>query len=260
MKGLTSSRVIFGIFIVSSVTFIILGYNHILHAWPSFAGFFLGWVTAFLKMLYDCSDRFYLLVNRLRARLLNIATTWELTAEYAVNEFGVLDEVANSVKEAFPNLQVWQNEPSRKVIKTDKLTFRLRESADVDADLIGCGGSKCVVINTGGMTIPYRQIEDTLERQLVPLLVEVERTLGSGRGKYTLRINYNGSNPFFGLYVKRLPMGSVVNFRCEIVEPFADEPARVTIEAKRAIIIASSPSNMSSASRKYLLLSSTSSR
>jgi len=260
MKGLTASRVIFGIFVVFSVTFIILGYNHILRAWPNFVSFFLFWVTTFIKMLYDSSDRFYLLVNRVRAALLNTATTWELTAEYAVSAAGRLDEITDSIKKSFPNLQVWQNESLRKVIRTDKLTLRLRESPETDSVLIGLDSSRAVVIDTGGMTIPYRQVESTLEREIIPLLTKVERTLAASRGKYTLRINYDGNNPFFGMYVRRLPAGALANFKCEIVEAFADESAYVTIEAKRAIIVASSPSNMSATSRKYLLLSSASRR
>jgi len=211
-------------------------------------------------MLYDSSDRFYLLINRLRAKALNTPTTWDLTAEYAMNEAGILDELADSLKETFPNLQVWQNDPQRKVVRAGKFTLRLRESPDADAEFAGLGSSRRVVIDTGSVTIPYRQVEDALEREIAPLLQKIERTLASTRSKYTVRIDYSGSNPFFGLYVRRLPSGSLVNFKCEIVEAFADEPAQVVIEANRAIITASSPSNLSSTSRKYLLLSPTSNR
>jgi hypothetical protein len=254
MKILSSSRLIFGIFIVSSMIFIILGYKHILDTWPSFVSFFLFWITTFVKMLYDSWDRFYFVVNRIKANILNTATTWEISAEYSLVRSGLLDGITASIKKAFPSLKFRENTNSHKIIHTDKLTLFLKESSEADADFVGEGGITSSIIETGKVTIPYRQIENMLEREIIPLFNKIEHEIIPEHCKYTLRINYDENNPFFGLYVRRLPAGAISSFKCDIMEKLAGESIFITIEAKKVIIIASSASDLSSVSRKYLLM------
>jgi len=255
MKFLTSSRIILGIFIITSMIFIILGYKQILDKWPSFVSFFIFWITTLVKMLYDSWDRFYLVINRIKANALNTATTWEISAEYSLEKSGLIDDITASIAKAFPSIKYRENTRFHKIVQINKLTLFLKESPETDANLIDSDGTVSEIIETAKVTIPYRQIENTLEREIIPLFNHIEHYNTPEKCKYTLRINYDGKNPFFGLYVRRLPSGVISNFKCDIIEKIAGESTFITIEAKKVTIISGSTNDLLLVSRKYLLMS-----
>jgi hypothetical protein len=258
MKNFTSSRIIFGIFLVTSILFIVFGYQQIIDRWPSFVSFFILWITTFIKMLYDTWDRFNLTINRVKARLFNVATTWEISAEYSVNSIDneyILDGITQSIKAVFPSIKFKENSRYQKTIQINDFTFFIRESLDSSSSLLGNEDSVSIHIEIAKVTIPFRQTEDVLDRDILPIFNLVEKSLLPQTSKYILDINYGKNNPFYGLYVKRLPIDKIMKFSCEISEDIAGNKTYITIGAKKVTIISNNSNNLSFVSRKYLLMS-----
>lgn len=215
----------------------------------------IPWCVPLFKMLYDSFPTIYLFVNRIIAITVNSSTRWEFSIKYVLpqNSKNQLESAANIIMKSFQDAKLWQNEAEQKIIRLSGITIRLKNidilhSNDEDNSLN-------LFIDMTDMNVPYRLTNKTLEHRMWPLIEKLTNTLKPDLVQYTMRVKYDKPNPFFGLYIRRLPPNQITNFNCELFEIIGGEKESVSIHKEETVIISASMANFRTVSRKYLLFS-----
>ena len=170
----------------------------------------------------------------------------------------VTEHAVTSVLDVFPQARLWQNDATQKIVHAPGFTLRIKLLHDVSAEESELPTTN-LFLDLTDMNVSYRYTEKTLSKKIAPLLEKLSRNLRAEWTKYTLRIKYDGANPFFGLYVKKLPPHQVAKFHCELFEIVGSETDSVMIGKEEAIINTTSITSLLALSQKYLSLSSSSS-
>jgi hypothetical protein len=258
MHRLTASRLFLIIFLLVTVVFAVTGYRLVLTHWPEFVSLFIFWLLAFVKMLYDASANVYLAVNRFIAWLTSAPANWEFAVQYLIRpeQDSVIEQATNSILEVFPEAKLWQNEPTQKIVHVPGFTarFELLRNAPIESEQ----PTTNLFLELTDMNVPYRHTKRILSKKIAPLLEKLSTNLGAEWVKYTLRIKYDGANPFFGLYVKKLPPHQITRFHCELFEVVGNETDNVTVGKEETVIITASITSLLELSQKYLSLSTSS--
>lgn len=103
---------------------------------------------------------------------------------------------------------------------------------------------------------PNRRIEKTLLERMGPVFEKLSANIKTEWTKYTARIKYDDTSPFFGLYVKQLPSSQITNFHCELFEMVGAETDNVMVGKEETTINTTSITSLLNLSKKYLSLSS----
>ena len=255
MKHLNISKAILLLFLIVTAIFLYYACTKAALDWPAWSSLVFAWAIAFFKMLYHSFDRFYLLIHRVLAKVLNYSTTWDLITELESDVDKPLDTILDIIKVTYPKVIFVHNTDNKKILNINKYNIELRNFTEPDPFSANVEVSNKAIINMRSITVPYRQVEKVLDKEIIPFFLTCERKLDVRNSKYTLQLQYDKVNPFWGLYVKKLPSGALKNFKCEILESFADHPVWAIIEAHKVDFISESIVNLSVVSRKYLLLS-----
>jgi len=260
MHRLTISRLFLGLFLIVTIVFAITAYRLVLTHLPEFLSVFIFWLLAFFKMLYDASARVYLVVNRAIAWLTSATANWEFAIQYVIpaEQDSATEQAINSIFDVFPKARLWQDDATQKIVHAPGFTVRIKLLHDVSLEESEPPTTN-LFLDLTDMNVSYRYTEKTLFKKIAPLLEKLSRNINAEWTKYTLRIKYDGANPFFGLYVKKLPPHQVAKFHCELFEIVGSERDSVTVGKEETIIITTSITSLLALSQKYLSLSSSSS-
>ena len=175
-----------------------------------------AWLWLAGRALYDNWDKFRFWVDRRRVEWTNAETALEVRGEY-LGAFAAedLQGVVASLRALpdKPTLRV--NEPHEAVLQFRGFALLLRlvpAPAGLDD-----GVDVTLVAETTQSTHTFRTA-----RRLVPtvtrILERVGKSLDAQGEKFTARMTFNGSNPYFGFYVQRVKPHAVSCFRCEFHE------------------------------------------
>jgi len=259
MHRLTASRLFLVIFLLVTVVFAITAYRLVLTHWPEFVSVFIFWLLAFVKMLYDASANVYLAVNRSIAWLTSAPANWEFAIQYLIRpeQDSIIEQATNSILEVFPKAKLWQDDPTQKIVNVPGFTARIKLLRDVSIEESEQPTTN-LFLDLTDMNVSYRQTKMILFKKIAPLLEKLSTNIKPEWVKYTLRIKYDGANPFFGLYVKKLPPHQITRFHCELFEVVGDETDNVTVGKEETVIITASITSLLELSQKYLSLSSSS--
>jgi hypothetical protein len=216
----------------------------------------IPWLVPLFKMLYDSFPKIYMFVNRIIASTLNTSTRWEFSIKYSLplDSGDYLKSASDAILKYFPDAKLWQNESNQKIIKLTGITVRLK-----NVDILQTGDEENNVnlfVDMTDMNVPYRMTNKMLEHRMWPLIEKVTGSLRPDVVQYTMRVKYDKPNPFFGLYIRRLPPNQITNFNCDLFEIVGGEKESVSIHKEETIIISESMNNFRTVSRKYILFSS----
>lgn len=260
MHRFTVSRLILGFFLLVSIVFAITAYRLVLTHLPEFLPVFIVWLLAFVKMLYDASSTVYLMLNRFVAWLLDKPTNWEFAIQYVTpaEQDSIIEQCTTSILNFFPKARLWQDSATQKIVHVPGFTARIKLLHDISLEESEPSTTN-LFLDLTDMSVSYRYTEKTLFKKIAPLLEKLSKTINAEWTKYTLRIKYDGSNPFFGLYVKKLPPHQVTKFHCELFEIVGSETDNVTVGKDETVINTTSITSLLVLSQKYLSLASSSS-
>lgn len=259
MSKITVSRVIFVLFLAATILFVITGYQLVKDNVPSFTPIFIAWVISAVKMTYDSFSKVYLAFNKFVAWFLNIPSNWEFAIQYSLaNESKqALYEATKAIINDTPQAKIWHDGETQKIIQAPGFTARIKISPQINMEEPDNIKSD-IYINFTDMSVSYRYTQKILSNKIAPLLENINNALQFEFVKYTLRIRYEDKNPFFGLYIKKLPPNQVASFKCELFEIIGNEKDFVSIQKEATMINTSSISHLMALSQKYLSYSSTS--
>ena len=136
----------------------------------------------------------------------------------------------------------------------DRLTLRLRRL--VEASPIGDEDIQKLRIDFPMVQRSFRGLEKALRDQVVELFAEVERIVNAERCKYVVKIEFPGSNPYFGLFVTNVNRDMVDRFDIDIFETSYLGGAKdvVRVHADKIEVVTDTARAVEKLSSRYLAL------
>lgn len=188
------------------------------------------------------TPRLYFAWMRLRYRITNVTTTWAL-------EVRLTGDFRPQDVEAFArNLASVRGTQSR-IIDVSKERMMMHygglftieflvsppdpmEQSNVDYNTL--------TVSSLEQQISYRRSTTTMQDTLIPLIEKLQKSFPSTDALYSLRIRFDGFNPFFGLYVQQMPPELITSFQCEFHLPSAEAREYVRVGKDSLFVVSHS--------------------
>ena len=220
---------------------------------------FSGLAIGLIVYSYHRFPRFYLLINRIKGKLLNISMFWNVTVTYQ-GEFNsdTLTSVAEMIRREF-NRYNFQSKSNESIL------FQIEGfSVKIEFDNLmhgnpteGSGVYNTFSVAISDIRTPFREAERLVER-VTAILTNIERHLKPSSTKYGTTIEFEKLNPYFGLYARRLKATDVERFICVFHFHHAEQVDNTVIVSKESVEITSPQiPSFQQLSWKYLALSIT---
>jgi hypothetical protein len=213
----------------------------------------LGWLLFVVQYFYNESELVYSAFNHLRLWISNEPVNWKFAVEYSIKqqENDIFDKCWRVVQQCTNNAVIWSRTSSILIINVDNhytLRFILYEDQVSHAVTL--------MLQISDSDKPYRYMRKMIENQIIPILGAFSKSFSDG-AKYSARVIFNGSNPFFGIYLRRLELPKIVSFSLDFTENYMNGKQFVTIRKDRVEIVADSLLALHTLSMKYLSTAST---
>jgi len=166
-----------------------------------------------LQALYYRVPWVNLFINSWKWRLLNRSMYWSVTVEYK-GEFpsNVLVDVPNMIKSEFDRYK-FRSKSNEKILFEVEGFLVTIELYNPTSLFLENGLYPTLYISVSNIRTPFREAERLLNR-LTTILMEVEKHLTLQNAKYGTTVEFEKTNPYFGLYARKLRAGDIENFLC----------------------------------------------
>lgn len=236
------------------------------------SGFHLDLIRSFLSALptfigllavylYHNFDDVYVFVNRTWLWISNSAVSWSLTVEYKEDLTPQdVDGIYRALLRSYDDAETLHNEPLEKLVNLPRriggvVKLRLVHGTESDEPH---DEPTSLIVRIFDLNIPFRESENAIGELDSLLENVVEKDLNSRNRKYTFRINFVETNPYFGLFLekRRVPAKDVTSFRCEFIDRKGQSEGHVDVSKKRLALVTSSAADFRRLSRRYVSLAS----
>lgn len=220
----------------------------------------LGWAFLVLKIMYDRWPSFYLTTTRLWYWMTNPEVVWDMSILFH-GDFAqdALDKVVEAMSSRDKDFVFKANTPFRKELWLRRTLFEITSYSDPAEALgleLGSETKRSIHVQMREKEVTYRTSLNCLDRFLAPMLEAIERSLSPSATTYSLSVVFQKPNPFFGLYVRRLKLAHIADFRVTFDVKSGGSGTNVKILKDVLQITTSSRDALMMMSRKYLCLSS----
>lgn len=201
-----------------------------------------GWLTFTVRLLYSKWESFYLLIQRIKFVIMNPDTKWNMTVRF---ECEMTFKKYQEVKELFlanSNLKNAKFIPliSGDVeIRAEGIIFQITTDENE------------LEIHIVDLPVTYDKSLKIIEELLSPIFDDVENVLAPKSKTYFLNISFDDTNPYYGLYLNKIPKGSIINFDVK----FLIDKSKVQVSKDSITLTAPNKAYLTSLTRSYLSLS-----
>lgn len=218
-----------------------------------------SWGIIIARIAYDHWDPLYFWINRAIMWILNLEVHWDLEAEWTQNDLTrpVLGEIVDEIARAVPHAVLRQDDPSQKILECPDSGYSvfITEQADIGAALLEeTDRGRVVRLRVSEMIVPFRAADRTVDRELLPMLSAVQKRVAGHQQKYSVKVSFFRENPYFGSYLRRLPLPDIRHFSCEFVDKRAGTNV-VSVTADSVTIVSPDLTSIGPLAKKYLALS-----
>lgn len=232
-----------------------------LSEWLSVLTFFSGWILFLLKVLYERVDKLYLWVNYGKSWLFNQTSLWDLDIEYTGKFTStIINEINNIIMKNFQNYKTVYNSSNSLNMLVDGININILLTEETEAVDGTTEYFNNLNIDLRDIRAPFRETKNLINK-MVSVLSSIDDKLLTtykhiDNKKYSATIKFRKTNPYFGLYVKRLKLKKLDSFTCVFDVSQTDEDSDKVLVGKENICIASKKlTSFQSLSLKYLALS-----
>lgn len=202
------------------------------------------------------TPRLYLLYRRAAYFLKNSETTWDVGLRFhgAFTNEAVASFVDTLVRTRPEETKRLESAEGRFLLRYQRVfTVELLLLHDViDGDFRSGEPFDTLTATFFDQVVSYRRATAMLEKSVLPLIEQIRNAFKPDRATYTLRIRFEGSNPFFGMYVQQLRGDLIDDFHFEFHLPSAPEGEYVRVNRADIVVVAQSPDRFRQAARTGL--------
>ena len=246
-------KVVIGYLIIAVVIILVVG-------WDFRVGLELLLVAIpFLVAIIRHIPRLYLFLSRLRYYVTNHETIWRLALELdGTFQDDLVGDVVLGIIEDDRGGNKMLNSTDRLHVFRYKKVFTVEVAVDEAAtgmpSYVDDEGQRVSIIVLD-QKVSYRSSRSMIEDTLIPLFERLWNELKPDKGKYTLRIGFEGQNPFFGLYIQQMKLDAVREFTFEFKVPTANEGDYVRVAKEEMTVVSSSLDGLRKAAMSSLTFS-----
>lgn len=221
-------------------------------------GFFvllLGWLLFLIKVLYNRWTPLYFWIQRLKMQILNDDTLWNFSILYEGNiKEEDLVSLVNEIIKRYPQSckikKQTQNDYKFSIGKWLDFEIVLSKEHGLPEEIVSNISS--LNINLFHKTITFRKTMNVLKKELCPIVDILDKNIKYSKKLYTLNVEFQKPNPYFGLFVKRLSLDEVSDFDISIN---LNNSGNVTVTKEKVIINTDTFHSLLNISNEYLTLS-----
>lgn len=199
----------------------------------------------FLPVVVRQSPRLYLLWNRLKYGILNTETSWDLSLQFRGNfdEAKVETFVHRLALQDAGATELLPSSPTRYLLHyrrlfTVELALGPAYESLAQPDEQPSADREALDVTVYEQQVSYRRSRRVLEDVLVPLFEELVTEFSPTSASYSLRVRFDGNNPFFGLYLRLLRPDLVNEFQFEFQLPQARKGEYVRVNKTDMVVTA----------------------
>ena len=229
----------------SVVAFVLLAALFVF-AWGVNAQTAVSWLfvlVAALPYIIQQTPALYFRWTRLRYQVSNVTTTWNLGVRLTGDFSAPMVESFARGLAGDPALhtRILESTSERVLIHYNRLfTIELLLSPPEPFS-----GAKDVEFETLTVTVldqqvPYRRSTVMMEESLIPFIERLQSAFTASTVLYSLRVRFDETNPFFGLYVQQLRKELITDFRFEFHLPSASPREYVRVGKDQLTIVSAS--------------------
>lgn len=198
-----------------------------------------GWLVFSVRLLYSKWEWFYLKVQQARFILTNPDTTWNMVIRYQCE---LTQEKILSLRDYFlkiNDVKVISLSSGDVEVRFEGMTFQVFLDEDE------------LEIHLLNLPVTYNKSLNILEKILCPMLEDIESIVQPKKRTYFLKVSFDGINPYYGLYLNKIPKNSILDFDVK----FIVDKSKVEITKDSVILTSERKSHLTNLSRDYLTLS-----
>ncbi len=181
--------------------------------------------VGFLPPIVRQSPRLYLSWSRFKYALLNKETTWDLSLQFRgrFDRDHVEKFVHRIALENVGETEVLDSSDTRFLIRYRRLFTIELQLGPGDEALAGITHADArfatLDVTVYEQQVSYRRSRRVLENLLIPFVEQVKGEFAPESVSFSLRVRFDGNNPFFGLYLQQLRPDLVSEFQFEFQLP-----------------------------------------
>jgi len=210
------------------------------------------------RLAYDKFDLFALSINKFVLFSLNKSVKWGIKAIYQFDESNEINQsdfnnCVLRIKNVFTDYKIWVENDNKFIVKlSDGGTFKL-EFYNIPTNI---EGEKSITLDISIIQVPFRESKKRIN-YFAGLIQKIFQEIICSNKKYQFQLKFEGTNPYFGLFVKRvhLPEKQEIMFNIEFNEEIGVHKGKISINSKDMNIITSDLQSLQELSKKYLSLS-----
>jgi hypothetical protein len=205
----------------------------------------LGWLLFALQFTANQSESFYLFLRRNWLFVTNPECLWNMqvsmNGSYDRTIFSIIDDCLQRYGDS---LRITKLSNTRQLYRIKSISIEISVDEDVGE----------IYFSIYDLEVSYRRSKDIIEKEISKLFELIQTKIKPDSRRFGLKIEFKGSNPYYGLYVKRMNVDDVQGFNIT----FKVENDRVAITKTCLEINTDSIQNLSILSKEYITLSPTS--
>ncbi|WP_459499868.1 hypothetical protein [Bacillus sp. C1] len=203
----------------------------------------IGWLLFAIQATYNNSNIFFLFIQRIKFHLSNKECLWNMRIYMMSNlSSEALEELDVKLREIYSTneLKVRQISETRKDYKLGAIRFEVTWDEE----------RKQFVFDIQDMEISYRGSKIIFEEKLDVIVNELKRVFQPYNERYSVRIEFKGNNPYFGLFLKKIDPTNI-----DFNASFYIQDNKVSIYKKQIEINSGTYDQLKNLAKSYLALS-----
>lgn len=213
-------------------------------------------LLAFIPHIVKNTPRLYLLYQRGLNSALNRETTWDiclsLDGEFDAKQ---VEEFVNEiVRENHGNSALLERNNSRHLFKFRRMFTVEILLSDNNVDMVTSLQTPLSQqkyhhfdLSIFEQQVSYRKSRHMIEKVIVPFFEQIKDRFHPYKGKFTLKVDFEKTNPFFGLYLQQMKLENIREFNIKFTVPLGNSEDYVQLAKQNMTVVASTLEGLRSA-------------
>ncbi len=207
------------------------------------------------RLAYEHFDYINLLFNRIFLWITNKEVAWEMKVHFR-GDYSNYDFLSafKQIGEKFPSARILQSGDLEKTISIPDWGIVVKILlADVQQDESEFGTELVLVIPR--VVVPFRHSAKTLNA-LITVVDYVRKSINCTQEKYEFKAIFGESNPYLGLFLRRLQVMDSTRLNVEYSETEGANHVKVVVSKGRVSLVTRDLQSLQAFSKKYITLAS----
>jgi hypothetical protein len=212
----------------------------------------LYWV---FRTLYDNVPGFSVTVRRLWLCLTNARVNWSLSVDYTVTaNQTTLPRVIQALVDGYPGTKTMESTDSFAFLQLPDLGIvrvSSRQVPEYDSTI-----TSHLLIDFQEIAAPFRHADGLVEQISQLMEDHLESAVDASARRFTCKVRFGQSNPYYGLYIQRLavPKQDAVRYHIEFEDSIGTRRERIHVSERQLSFVTDNLMSWSRLARRYITL------